>query len=170
MLWSPRLIDGMYVATDGAVLVEVPEIEVSNVPDDLEITEEEFPKYKALVDEAFANDLKAMDGPVCSPRPAGRRRCFDCRGQGLIFCKCPKCKKVEHECEACGGIGSYDQVDRWLAMTPGGNLRCLHVEIIDRLPDVSWFQAFKNWGPVVFTFGQKGRGLVMPLKDKTATS
>jgi hypothetical protein len=155
VLTLPRRVGDVWAATDGRVLVEVPAGEVEEA--EVEIREGHFPEYgPGILEPAFEPDLVPMSMPPLPPRAVKMVRCFDCRGQGHF--------SNGMGCEECDGKGEWEDSSEWAVRTEGASLSAMYVEKVMALPNLRWFFPAKPGEPVRFTFGEAGRGLLMPLR------
>jgi hypothetical protein len=165
ILSEPRVINGVMVATDGRVIVEVPVREVDFDLEELEVIPGTYPHYLSCFDMMFPDKkLVPMEPPVVSERPDGARKCFACRGMGRFVCRCPDCKTVEHECQECAGKGALSIDDQWLVRCGEVVVFAGYVQRIEQLPNVRWYRPIESNSAVLFHFGAAGRGMLMPVQ------
>jgi hypothetical protein len=164
ILTRPRIIDGKVVATDGRILVEVPESEVSI--DELEVLDGNYPDYLKVLEPQIPVNPEPLALPELPKEPA-KVTCCECRGSGEFVCNCPDCCE-DHPCELCDGEGSYSDRSKWRLETPEIHLGGYYVAKAIQLPSLQWFKPAVEGGPAYFTFGNGGRGLLMPMRKEIA--
>lgn len=167
ILMKPRIVGDVIAATDGRCLVEVAVSEVEM--EFLDVIEGTFPNYRNILDPEFDAPLVPMGMPELPDRPEVKQ-CETCHGQGFFECNCPTCTDF-HDCRTCDGEGMYADLNEWKVKTGDITLYAAQVEKILALPNLKWFapsNVTADPGPVRFTFGETGRGLIGQLKKATA--
>jgi len=168
ILTKPRLVDGMIVATDGRVMIEVPDIEV-NFFDPAPI-DGKFPNYRIMFTPELGHEAVPIRAPVIQgTREEHSHECEICAGTKTHGFSCEVCDHMHENhmvgCDDCGGTGKILDYFAWRATCEGSEtgLGGLYVEMILQLPNVRWFKSAGESSPYPFTFGDNGRGLLMPI-------
>jgi hypothetical protein len=157
-LLEPVVIDGRVVATNGRVLVEVPQREV-----DLSFSEEttapdDFPDYRGVLSEVFGRDLTAVNFKVIGESKDYMQTtlCSACNGTGQF--------SQPADCEWCDGEGKWEHCE-WQLTFPGGSwVNGRFCEMIETLPNLVWYAPNFIGEKIPFTFGSRGRGVLMPMR------
>ena len=158
---QPRVIGGNLVATNGRILVEVPVDECD--PAELaapEIPDADFPDYLPILESHEPDDLIPVQLPNIPSRPE-KEECGDCDGTGIFDCfTCGHKSK----CENCDGTGTDERLFEWQIQTPVGRFLCQYIEMANTLPGVQFYAPKSEGQALWFTFGERGRGCLMPMR------
>ena len=163
-------------ATDGKILVEAH-------PDDLcEELDWDFvynhggPGYDAITYlsqrlDAVTLDQRAVgiNHPDLPEIVTVSDPCKECAGEGSRSCVCPDCSQAQHECEWCHGSGRVASFEPAAVPIYGHWISSLNLEQLRKLPRVLFLSANDGHLGQPFVWGEKGRGLVMPMRA-TATA
>lgn len=158
----PRLVDGLVVATDRRILVEVPEGEVDPAGlAALEVLDCNFPAYRCVIDPPFSSPLRPLEMPPVPEKIEKKVTCPDCKGAARF-----KEFGEWEDCFGCDGRGEWMDDSEWRIETPAGPVAARFVDRANALPGLKWFYPGGDHeiDPVRFTFGVGGRGVLMRLR------
>lgn len=162
-LLEPVWIGGNVVATNGRVLVEIPEGEVDLTLTVVPHAPKDFPAYRAMLNSTFSALALSKEYGAVPFQLEGKAEehmvtveCSECGGTGDF--------SEPGDCWDCDGKGKWQECD-WRVQYPGGSwLNGLFAEQVMSLPGISWFLPATPESMIPFTFGERGRGLIMPMR------